>query len=195
MLEQGDNSDNQFDDSFYIKDILASLGRLDNLPRMHQIACEIYRQFKLDQISNSSPQFAVTVGAIKGYYNMRKQIFRFVNYKKDNIAPVDSAESNKKTGLHNAHHKSQAPGHSHLNDKGHKFGDFGDQEADVMAVQIEQAEEVLDQMKVDIDRLLLDPNTPLQLRIFIFDQKLKNLFFYANTPFVKALQKIVDAIA
>ena len=90
VLEQGDNSDNQFDDSFYIKDILASLGRLDNLPRMHQIACEIYRQFKLDQISNSSPQFAVTIGAIKGYYNMRKQIFRFVNFKKDNIAQLCS---------------------------------------------------------------------------------------------------------
>lgn len=92
MLEQGDNSDNQFDDSFYIKDILASLGRLDNLKYMHEIACEIYRQFKLDQISNSSPQFAITIGAIKGYYNMRKQIFRFVNFKKDNIAPVESSE-------------------------------------------------------------------------------------------------------
>ena len=101
VLEQGDNSDNQFDDSFYIKDILASLGRLDNLQCMHEIACEIYRQFKLDQISNSSPQFAVTIGAIKGYYNMRKQIFRFINFKKDNIAPIDSAEQNKKTGLHN----------------------------------------------------------------------------------------------
>ena len=63
-----------------------------------------------------------------------------------------------------------------------------------MAVQIEQTEEVLDQMKADIDRLLVDPNTPLQLRIFIFDQKIKNLFFYSNTPFVKALQKIIDAI-
>ena len=195
VLEQGDNSDNQFDDSFYIKDILASLGRLDNLPRMHQIACEIYRQFKLDQISNSSPQFAVTIGAIKGYYNMRKQIFRFVNFKKDNIAPADSAEQNKKTGLHNSHHKNQALGLSHLNDRSHKLGDFEDPEADVMAAQIEQAEEVLDQMKADIDRLLLDPNTPLQLRIFIFDQKIKNLFFYANTPFVKALQKIIDAIS
>ena len=49
-------------------------------------------------------------------------------------------------------------------------------------------------MKDDIDKLLLDPNTPLQLRIFIFDQKVKNLFFYANTPFVKALQMIIDAI-
>ena len=55
VLEEGDNSENQFDDSFYIKDILASLGRLDNLRYMYEIACEIYRQFKLDQISNSSP--------------------------------------------------------------------------------------------------------------------------------------------
>jgi len=72
VLEQNDNSENAFDDSFYLKDILASLGRLDNLPLMPKIATEIFRQFKLDQISNSSPQFAITIGAIKGYYNMRK---------------------------------------------------------------------------------------------------------------------------
>ena len=49
-------------------------------------------------------------------------------------------------------------------------------------------------MKEDIDRLLLDQNTPLQLRIFIFDQKVKNLFFYSDTTFIKALQKLIEAI-
>ena len=72
VLEQNDNSDNYFDDSFYIRDILASLGRLDNLNYMVKIASEILRQFKLDQISNSSPQFSITSGAIKGYFNLRK---------------------------------------------------------------------------------------------------------------------------
>ena len=96
VLEEGDNSENQFDDSFYIKDILASLGRLDNLRYMYEIACEIYRQFKLDQISNSSPQFAITIGAIKGYYNMRKQIYRFERTKKskfaEQIVPMDDGK-------------------------------------------------------------------------------------------------------
>ena len=60
--------------------------------------------------------------------------------------------------------------------------------------EINQVENVLQQMKGDIDRLLLDQNTPLQLRIFIFDEKVKNLFFYSDTTFVKALQKLIEAI-
>ncbi len=72
VLEQNDNSENYFDDSFLMRDILTSLGRLDNINYIYRIACEIYRQFKLDQISNSSPQFAITTGAIKGYFNQRK---------------------------------------------------------------------------------------------------------------------------
>lgn len=72
VLEQNDNSDNYFDDSFYLKDLIASLGRMDNILMMPEIAAEVYRQFKLDQISNSSPNFAITLGAIKAYFNMRK---------------------------------------------------------------------------------------------------------------------------
>ena len=60
--------------------------------------------------------------------------------------------------------------------------------------EINQVEDVLLQMKGDIDRLLLDQNTPIQLRIFIFDEKVKNLFFYSDTTFVKALQKLIEAI-
>ena len=55
VLEQNDNSENCIDDSFYLKDLIAALGRLDNIIMMPEIAREIYRQFKLDQISNSSP--------------------------------------------------------------------------------------------------------------------------------------------
>lgn len=58
---------------------------MDNLQLMPQIAAEIHRQFKLDQISNASPHFAITIGAIKGFYNMRKQIFIFVNKKAPNL--------------------------------------------------------------------------------------------------------------
>ena len=43
VLEQNDNSENQFDDSFLIKDLLASLGRLDNITLMPKIAQEILR--------------------------------------------------------------------------------------------------------------------------------------------------------
>ena len=49
-------------------------------------------------------------------------------------------------------------------------------------------------MKEDIDRLLVDQNTPLQLRVFIFDEKMKNLFLYSDTTFVVALQKLIQAI-
>ena len=43
VLEQNDNSENYFDDSFLIRDMLASLGRLDNMNYLHRIAAEIYR--------------------------------------------------------------------------------------------------------------------------------------------------------
>lgn len=72
VLEQNDNSENDFDDSFYLKDLIACLGRMDNISLMPAIASEIYRQFKLDQISNNSPHFAITIGAIKAYFNLRK---------------------------------------------------------------------------------------------------------------------------
>ena len=55
VLEQNDNSENDYDDSFFLRDVIASLGRLDNIDMMPKIAAEIHRQFKLDQISNSSP--------------------------------------------------------------------------------------------------------------------------------------------
>ena len=31
VLKQNDNSENPFDDSFYLRDLIASLGRLDNV--------------------------------------------------------------------------------------------------------------------------------------------------------------------
>ena len=48
VLEQSDNSENKFDDSFYIGHLLDSLGRLDNFTLMPVIAEEVLRQFKLD---------------------------------------------------------------------------------------------------------------------------------------------------
>jgi len=43
VLEQNDNSENPFDDSFLVRDLLAALGRLDNVTLMPKIASEIYR--------------------------------------------------------------------------------------------------------------------------------------------------------
>lgn len=43
VLEQNDNSENPFDDSFQIRDLLAALGNLDNINLMPKIAAEIYR--------------------------------------------------------------------------------------------------------------------------------------------------------
>jgi hypothetical protein len=41
VLEQNDNSENHFDDSFYLKDVIISLGRLDKIELMPDIAKEI----------------------------------------------------------------------------------------------------------------------------------------------------------
>ena len=49
-------------------------------------------------------------------------------------------------------------------------------------------------MKDDIDGLLADPLTPLQLRLFIFDEEIKDIIFYRSLPLVKALKVILDAI-
>ncbi len=48
VLEQNDNSENDVDDSYYLKDLIASLGRVDSIAMMPAIATEIFRQFKLD---------------------------------------------------------------------------------------------------------------------------------------------------
>lgn len=48
VLEQNDNSENDVDDSFYLKDLIASLGNLDNIAMMPALATEIFRKFKLD---------------------------------------------------------------------------------------------------------------------------------------------------
>ena len=55
-------------------------------------------------------------------------------------------------------------------------------------------EAVLEEMKLDIDNLLFDALTPLQLRLFIFDAEIKDILFYRSLPLVKALQVILDAI-
>lgn len=88
LLSENDNSVNPFDDSFYIKTILKALGNLDCFKHINAIAHEIYRQFRLDYIGKFSPQFAITKGAIQGYFNMRKSIFLFRNKKLNNIDPI-----------------------------------------------------------------------------------------------------------
>lgn len=64
LLQENDNSENSYDDSHYLKQIIKSLGCLDNFKLMPEIAKEVYRQFKLDHIGRFSPQFAITKGAI-----------------------------------------------------------------------------------------------------------------------------------
>ena len=116
---------------------------------------------------------------------MRKQIYRFVRSKKskfdEQIVPLENAK--KSTAQYQRGFLKQ--------EKRNQPRDF---RGDAMDWEINQVENVLQQMKGDIDRLLLDQNTPLQLRIFIFDEKVKNLFFYSDTTFVKALQKLIEAI-
>lgn len=54
LLRENDNSDNAFDDSFFIGKILSNLGKLDNFVAMPEIAKEIQRLFNLDHISKFS---------------------------------------------------------------------------------------------------------------------------------------------
>lgn len=82
LLQQNDNSENAFDDSFYISKILASLGKLDHFECMPEIATEVERKFNLDNIGQYSPQYCISKGAIKCFFNIRKQIFRFKQFKK-----------------------------------------------------------------------------------------------------------------
>lgn len=166
VLEQNDNSENYFDDSFLVRDILASLGRLDNINYIQRIAREIYRQFKLDQISNSSPQFAITTGAIKGYFNLRKQIFRFLHSKKKHIDPEDSLASHKiKLGNDNGHLAGLGNVKEQKNAAQLNFGAHGNGIVDAATMleadQIAETEAVLSEMKDDIDGILMNKLTPL----------------------------------
>lgn len=54
---------------------------MDSFKFMPEIANEIHRQFKLDHIGKFSPQFAITIGSISGFFNMRKQIYLFRDEK------------------------------------------------------------------------------------------------------------------
>ena len=49
-------------------------------------------------------------------------------------------------------------------------------------------------MKIEIDRLLSDPDQSINLRLFIFDEQIKNIFLYRNLPLLKAIQGILEAI-
>lgn len=85
LLHENDNSENAFDDCFLIGKILSNLGKLDHFECMPLIAKEMQRQFNFDHIGKFSAQYAVSKGAIKGYYNMRKQIYRYQQFKKPYI--------------------------------------------------------------------------------------------------------------
>ena len=196
VLEQNDNTDNYFDDSYLIRDILASLGRLDNINYLARVSSEIYRQFKLDQISNSSPQFAITTGAIKGYFNLRKQIYRFIHSKKQHISEGDPLKDNRiKLGadqgpLGQINQMSDQRNASQLALGGPKQLTPEDLKKD----QISEAEEILDQMKDDIDGLLMDPLTPLQLRLFIYDHEIKDIIFHRSLPLIVSVTQVLKEL-
>lgn len=167
LLRENDNSDNAFDDSFWIGKLLANLGKLSKYEAMKAIALELLRQFNLDHIGKFSPQYAVTKGAVKGYFNMRKQIFAF----RQSILP------NLETRFNN------------------EFALFQD--------QIKDAELVLDRIGAALDSILANQSWPLEIRVFIFDKKVKNRFLFtepllANSSlpsnFLATLQSLLDEV-
>lgn len=86
LLKENDNSENYFDDSCYLKQIIKSLGSLDNFKYMPEIAYEVYRQFKMDhRIGRFSSQFSVTKGAIAAFFGMKKQIHLLTQEKRKYI--------------------------------------------------------------------------------------------------------------
>lgn len=54
LLNENDNSENAFDDCFFMAKIIKNLGKLDNFKVLPQVANEINRQFNLDYIGKFS---------------------------------------------------------------------------------------------------------------------------------------------
>lgn len=50
LIKENDNSENPFDDSFYISKLLSNLGKLDNFDFLPQICSIIENKFNLDNI-------------------------------------------------------------------------------------------------------------------------------------------------
>ena len=92
LLRENENSDNAFDDCFLIGKILSNLGKLDNFSCMPEIAKEVSKHFNLDHTGKFSAQYAISKGAIKSHFNMRKQIYRFNKFKKPYLDPTKCEE-------------------------------------------------------------------------------------------------------
>ena len=146
LLHENDNSENAFDDCFLIGKILSNLGKLDHFECMPLIAKEMQRQFNFDHIGKFSAQYAVSKGAIKGYYNMRKQIYRYQQFKKPYI-------------------DEQKQQH----------------ESDEIDGKIKETEEILNEIKQTLERIMDDASWPLELRAFIFEKKVKNDLMYGKS--------------
>lgn len=89
-------------------------------------------------------------GAITGYYNIRKQIYRYNQFK---MPYLDLERGDK---AKNQHEKEQ------------------DDE------RILQTERILDEMKEELESILNDQSWPMELRAFIFEKKVKNEFLYTK---------------
>lgn len=92
LLRENENSDNAFDDCFLIGKILSNLGKLDNFSCMPEIAQEVQKHFNLDHTGKFSAQYAISKGAIKSHFNMRKQIYRYRQFKKPYLDPAKCEE-------------------------------------------------------------------------------------------------------
>jgi len=79
ILNENDNSQNPFDDSFYLAQIVESLGNLDNCRFMVDIVTEIFRYFKLEMITNAAT--VICHSAIKAFFGAREQIYYLKNQK------------------------------------------------------------------------------------------------------------------
>ena len=184
VLEQSDNSENPFDDSFYVGHLLECLGLLDNFSHMPGIAEEIYRQFKLDQISNSSPHYAISIGAIKAYFSLRKQIYIYRTVKEQNLDTLAMVPQNQ---IQLQGEKQDILLMAQQNEEQSTVCDFN-------ATKIKETERFLDEMKTKLSEIFTDPYTPLQIRLFIFHRCIKNVFYHKHQSFVEALHAILTQI-
>lgn len=84
LIQNNDNSQNPFDDCFYIKNLLKSMGNLICFKNLEEIIQEIHRQFKLDLIQKSQG-FAILKGTIAAWYRIKKNLWTFQHYTQNKL--------------------------------------------------------------------------------------------------------------
>ena len=88
LLQENDNTENAFDDAFWVKRLLVSLGKLDDFKAMPLIAQQAEKYLTLDLVTRKSALLSISKGAIQCYFNMKKSIWTFKHLKQPYLSQV-----------------------------------------------------------------------------------------------------------